>query len=172
MNDVLVHLLPCGAAAALINRAQERKKLLAYITERKPTVRTNPGWNWNLIGDSLYANALTYIYAALRLDSSLDLISNGQMEGIRPFAAPLACDDLEEKTPEKKSSLHLSVVIYFLLFSSEGKTVKRTEKQNVDDGNQRKDFLDIFLFYFFFFFSAAAASLMRVRSPSRTRTGH
>ena len=152
MNDVLVHLLPCGAAAALINRAQERKKLLAYITERKPTVRTNPGWNWNLIGDSLYANALTYIYAALRLDSSLDLISNGQMEGIRPFAAPLACDDLEEKTPEKKSSLHLSVVIYFLLFSTEGKTVKRTEKQNVDDGNQRKDFLDIFLFYFFFLF--------------------
>ena len=121
MNDVLVHLLSCGAAAALINRAQERKKLLAYITERKPTVRTNPGWNWNLIGDSLYANALTYIYAALRLDSSLDLISNGQMEGIRPFAAPLACDDLEEKTPEKKVLFIFPSSFIFCCFLQKGK---------------------------------------------------
>ena len=35
-----------------------------------------------------------------------------------------------------------------------------------------KIFLIFFFSIFFFFFSAAAASLMRVRSPSRTRTGH
>ena len=171
MNDVLVHLLPCGAAAALINRAQERKKLLAYITERKPTVRTNPGWNWNLIGDSLYANALTYIRG-----SSLRLISRPYLKRSNGRNPTVCCSTCVrwfrgENPWKKKFSSSFRRHLFFVVFfrRENGKANWKTKRWW---WKPTERFSWYFSFLFFFFFSVAAASLMRVRSPSRTRTGH